>query len=492
MSAAPSRLVVVSNRVAANDGKAAAGGLAVALREALGSSGGVWFGWSGRISDSLADQPSLVERDGINFATIDLTEEDYETFYKGYANRTLWPLFHYRVDLTTFDRAFQDGYMAVNAKFAAGLAPLLKPNDLVWVHDYHLIPVGRELRRLGASQKLGFFLHIPWPTAELLSTLPCHGEMVQAMFCYDLVGFQAPSDLRAFRDYVEHEAGGRVLPDGRLFAFGRTLRAEVFPIGIDADEFAALAQTAEANRQKERLLRTLPPGGEIIIGVDRLDYSKGLPERFAAFEQLLTAYPQHRGCVSLLQIAPPSRSDVPEYVEIRHQLEQSAGRINGRFAEVDWTPIRYLNRPFGRGVLAALYRASTVGLVTPFRDGMNLVAKEYVAAQDPTNPGVLVLSRFAGAAQQLDGALIVNPYDLSGTADSIQQALKMELPERKERWTAMMEILRREDISHWRTSFVERLAAQEQPAPVTAIRPVEPGGGWRPPHARKLEAVTRG
>jgi trehalose 6-phosphate synthase len=459
-----SRLVVVSNRVAASK-RTAAGGLAVALREALASSGGLWFGWSGRTAESVAVEPSITHADGITFATVDLATADYNDYYKGFSNRTLWPLFHYRIDLTTFDRGFRAGYVRVNGQFAAALTALLEPGDLVWVHDYHMIAVGQELRRLGVSHRLGFFLHIPFPATEVLLTLPTHRELVQALFAYDLVGFQAPSDLRAFHDYVMVEAGGRAFDDGRVSAFGRTIRAEVFPIGIDTDEFAALARSPDADRNRERMLESA--GGDVIIGVDRLDYTKGLIERFAAFEALLTAYPDNRGRVSMLQIAPPSRSDVPEYVRLRRELEAASGRINGRFAEFDWVPLRYLNRPFNRRVLAALYRASRIGLVTPFRDGMNLVAKEYVAAQAPDDPGVLVLSRFAGAAHQLDGALIVNPYDVQGVADAIQLGLKMELAERRSRWQGMMTALQREDLTAWRQHFVTALAGT---APTASLR----------------------
>jgi trehalose 6-phosphate synthase len=456
-------LVVVSNRVAASK-RTAAGGLAVALREALADSGGLWFGWSGKTAEGDAT-PTITQADGITFATVDLTTPDYNDYYKGFSNRTLWPLFHYRVDLTSFDRGSHAGYMRVNGQFAAAMAELLQPGDLVWVHDYHLIAVGQELRRLGVNHRLGFFLHIPFPATEVLLTLPTHRELVQALFAYDLVGFQAPSDLRAFRDYVMVEADGRVFEDGRISAFGRTIRAEVFPIGIDADEFAALAATPEADRYRERMLASA--GGDVIIGVDRLDYTKGLIERFCAFEALLTAYPDNRGRVSMLQIAPPSRSDVPEYIRLRRELEAAAGRINGRFAEFDWVPLRYLNQPFSRRVLAALYRASKIGLVTPFRDGMNLVAKEYVAAQNPDDPGVLVLSRFAGAAHQLDGALVVNPYDVQGVADAIQLGLKMELGERQARWRRMMATLRHDDLTAWRQRFVAALAGT---APPTTVR----------------------
>jgi trehalose 6-phosphate synthase len=458
-----SRLVVVSNRVASAK-RTAAGGLAVALREALAASGGLWFGWSGRTVETADPEPHIAHADGITYATVDLATADYNDYYKGFSNRTLWPLFHYRIDLTTFDRGFHAGYIRVNAQFAAALAKLLLADDVVWVHDYHLIAVGQELRRLGAAQRLGFFLHIPFPATEVLLTLPTHRELVQALFAYDLIGFQAPSDLRAFRDYVRVEADGRVFEDGRISAFGRTIRADVFPIGIDATEFAALADAPEGERYRQRMINSTGDGA-VIIGVDRLDYTKGLIERFAAFEALLTAYPDNRGHVSLLQIAPPSRSDVPEYVRLRRELEAAEGRINGRFAEFDWVPIRYLNRPFSRRVLAALFSTSRIGLVTPFRDGMNLVAKEYVAAQAEESPGVLVLSRFAGAAQQLDGALIVNPYDVQGVADAIQVGLKMNVGERQQRWRSMMDVLRQHDLTAWRERFVKALAASAPTPP---------------------------
>jgi trehalose 6-phosphate synthase len=248
------RLVVVSNRVASSK-RTAAGGLAVALREALASSGGLWLGWSGRTVDEAPDEaPDLTDGDGFTVATIDLTTEDYNDFYRGFSNRTLWPLFHYRIDLASFDRGAHAGYLRVNRQFAGALVGLLQPDDLVWVHDYHLIAVGQALRRLGARQRLGFFLHIPFPATELLLTLPTHRELVQGLFAYDLVGFQTPSDLRAFHDYVVVEAGGHVFADGRVSAFGRTIRADAFPIGIDTAGFAALARAQDAERYRQRML----------------------------------------------------------------------------------------------------------------------------------------------------------------------------------------------------------------------------------------------
>ncbi len=453
---------MLSNRVATTR-KAAAGGLAVALRDALRQDGGIWLGWSGRTTPTVTAEPHRADADGFELATLDLTPADYADYYLGFSNRTLWPVFHYRIDLAVYSRSAYRGYQAVNRRFARAAAGLLRPGDLIWVHDYHLIGVAQEMRRMGVDNRIGFFLHIPFPAPGVLTTLPPHADIVRALLAYDLIGFQAPSDLRALADYVQVEAGGHADPDGTVAAFGRTARAAVFPIGIDADGFAALAGDAEAAVISARLLKS--GNGHFMIGVDRLDYTKALVERFTAFECLLTAYPEHRGRVTLLQIAPPSRGDVPEYAALRTQLEAASGHINGRFAEFDWMPVRYLNRPFARRALAALYRGARVGLVTPFRDGMNLVAKEYVAAQDPHDPGVLVLSRFAGAAEQLDGALIVNPYDGEGVADAMQVALKMPIDERQARYRAMMAILRDHDLAAWRKTYLAALAAVPEPRP---------------------------
>ncbi len=453
-----SRLVVVSNRVAPVKGRASAGGLAVAVLAALREHGGIWFGWSGEVAQTPSNQPDVFDVGRLTYALVDLTTEDYDEYYNGFANRTLWPLFHNRLDLTAFDRRFFDGYLRVNCRLARQLAPLLRDDDLIWVHDYHLITFGQELRRRGCKVPIGFFLHIPFPASEVLVSLPAHQELVRTLFAYDLIGFQTENDLRTFHDYVVNEAGGKVREDGVVSAFGRNTRAGVFPIGIDTEDFAELAETPEAKRQLARL-RDSMHGRQLIIGVDRLDYTKGLVERLQAFEQMLETYPAARGRVSLMQIAPPSRIEVPEYSDIRRALETAAGHINGRFAEFDWVPIRYLNKRFSRRALSGALRGSRIGLVTPLRDGMNLVAKEYVAAQDASDPGVLVLSRFAGAARQMNGALIVNPYDLHAVAEALHRGLEMPREERRERWSAMMEGLRQDDVTAWRNRFVSALRA---------------------------------
>ena len=459
-----SRLIAVSNRVAvprpAN--QPTAGGLAVALQAALKRSKGIWFGWSGEVSEAHSTHLRVTKGAGITFATIDLLKEDYDAYYNGYANRTLWPLCHYRTDLVVYDRRNQKGYYRVNALFAHALATLLEPGDLIWVHDYHLIACAEELRRMGFRQRMGFFLHIPFPCTPVLMTVPNHEAIVRALFAYDVVGVQTESDLRALRDYVVFEAGGHVEPDGCLTAFGRTIHAAAFPIGIDAAGFSRMSTSATAKSYFQRVTTSMADK-ELIIGVDRLDYSKGLVQRFEAFERLLEDYPENRGHVSLLQVAPPSRMDVPEYVEIHDALDAASGRINGKFGEFDWVPIRYQNNPLSRAALAGLYRASRIGLVTPYRDGMNLVAKEYVAAQDPANPGSLVLSQFAGAATQLqEGAFIVNPYDTDAVVEAIQRSLRLPLRERRKRWQNMMTEVRKHDVGWWCDAFIKALSACEE------------------------------
>ncbi|MDH3475966.1 MAG: alpha,alpha-trehalose-phosphate synthase (UDP-forming) [Rhodospirillales bacterium] len=455
-----SRLVVVSNRIAPihRKGSGGEGGLAVAVLAALKAQGGIWFGWSGQISESESSQAETIEFGKLTCATIDLSQRDYDEYYNGFANGTLWPLFHYRQDLVSFNRAHFLSYLRVNTLFASRLRPLLREDDVIWVHDYHLVPLAEQLRNAGCEQRIGFFLHIPWPAYEVFLTLPNHQAIARSLCAYNLVGFQTERDVTAFLDYIREEAGGEVL-DGKIVkAFGRTLQVGAFPISIDTGAVAKMAEEAAGSRQTERLKESVGDR-ELIIGVDRLDYTKGLVHRVAAFGHLLQVYPSNRGRVVLLQIAPPSRSDVLEYKELRQELESVAGHVNGTFSEYDWVPVRYLNKGFRHRTLAGFYRISRVALVTPLRDGMNLVAKEYVAAQSPEDPGVLVLSRFAGAARELSGALIVNPYDIEGMAEALEIALTMPKAERRERWEAMFKRLRQFDITAWRESYLDALSA---------------------------------
>ncbi len=351
------RLVVVSNRVAVDGGKPDSGGLAVAIRAALENSGGIWFGWNGEVEEEVAADPAVIERGSLTYATLGLSRRDFDEYYLGFANRVLWPLFHFRGSLVEYSRRDLAGYLRVNRMFARALSPMLRSQDLIWVHDYHLIPLARELRRLDCSQPIGFFLHTPFPPAELLRVLPSHRDLVEALCAYDLVGFQTKSDLHGFCDYLIRWAGAEDFGHGVLRAFGRIVRAQVFPIGIDTGAVAAQAAAADGTRQMRRLGQSL---GErtLMIGVDRLDYSKGLPARFQAFAKLLESCPDTRGRIVFMQIAPPSRSEVPEYRQIRRTLAASAGNINSRYGEFDWTPLRYINKSFDHRVLTGFFRAS--------------------------------------------------------------------------------------------------------------------------------------
>ena len=452
-----SRLVVVSNRVA-DPRKTAAGGLAVALGEALAETGGLWFGTSGTVVDRAQGEGKLhTQRAGnVTLATVDLTQEDHDSYYRGYANGVLWPVFHNRLDLASFDAGHIEGYRRVNRMFAHRLRPLLEPDDVIWVHDYHLIPLAAELRALGCHQRIGFFLHIPVPPPLILAAIPAHEWLMRALFAYDLVGLQSQTDLTHLARYLLNEAGAEQIAENTFGAFNRQLRAGAFPIGIDVDEFAALGEGEEA-RAMDSTLREQYAKRQLLVGVDRLDYSKGLPQRVRAFRTLLERYPENRHSATLIQVAAPSREDVNAYGDIRRELEGLCGAINGDFGDIDWMPVRYIHRTVARKRVPGLYRAARVGLVTPLRDGMNLVAKEFVAVQDPADPGVLVLSRFAGAAEQLRDALLVNPYDTQATADAVQRALHMPLQERQMRHARLLEEIRTHDVHWWRRGFLAAL-----------------------------------
>jgi trehalose 6-phosphate synthase len=453
-----SRLVIVSNRVAA-PGESRAGGLAVALEAALQERGGLWFGWSGKSVRDTSGALHEAREGDIRYVTMDLSRADLDAYYNGFSNRTLWPLLHFRLDLVDYDRETRVGYGRVNELFADKLAPLLRDDDIVWIHDYHLIPLASLLRERGIGCRMGFFLHVPMPSADMAAALPDHARLFSTLYACDLVGFQTGRDVERFQDYVRLFGGGRVLEDGVLEApDGHRFRAAAFPIGIDTAHIATQARQAMAKPTVRSLRESVKPR-QLVIGVDRLDYSKGLPERFRGFERFLERHADQKGGLTYLQIAPISRGEVAEYQLLRNELEQMAGHINGQHAAPDWTPLRYVNRNFAHATLTGFYRMARIGLVTPLRDGMNLVAKEFVAAQDPEDPGVLVLSQLAGASYELRQALLVNPYDFEGVADAIATAMHMPRPQRIERWQAMMDYLRENDIDAWRQRYLAALQA---------------------------------
>ena len=453
-----SRLVVVSNRVAPiQEGEPTAGGLAAGVLDALKAKGGTWFGWSGEISASAESSPNPERTVGaITLYTVDLSRRDYDEYYRGFANGALWPALHYQIGLSHFDWAEFAGYRRVNELFARSLAKIVHDTDMIWAHDYHLLGLAEALRAEGKTNRIGLFLHTPFPAPPVLMTVPSHEALVRAMCQYDLLGFQTKNDRMAFADYVVRCAGGTELDGMRLRVFDRVVHAEVYPIGVHVAEVRAQAETPTNRRTATRMRASLLDN--LILSVDRLDYSKGLRQRFCSFERFLQDFPAWHSNVTFMQIAPPSRADIQTYQEIRRELEGEAGRINGRFAEVDWVPLRYLNKGFPRNVLMPLYAEAQIGLVTPLRDGMNLVAKEYVAAQDPEDPGVLVLSQFAGAANELKAALLVNPYDEAGIAKALNQGLSMPREERCERHAAMLTVMRRNNLDRWRDRFVADLA----------------------------------
>ncbi len=453
------RIAIVSNRLPPLDrDDASAGGLAVGLSAALEDSGGTWLGWDGTVASAPDGAARIQQSAPYRVVSLALSEQEHAGYYIGFSNRTLWPLFHGRADLVRFDPSAFATYRAVNARFAKQLAAGAGNHDLIWVHDYHFLCLGQELRRLDIKLPTGFFLHVPFPPPDTLTALPCHRELIGALSAFDLVGFQTEGDVRNFHEYAVRHLGGTISADGTVFALGRRFRTGAFPIGIDTRRFAELAVSKEAGLLRDRLGGCFR-GHLGIIGVDRLDYTKGLEHRLRAFERMLESTPRHPGRAFLLQIAAPSRVDIPEYNELKGELEALSGRINARHARIDWTPVRYINRTFSQTRLAALYRLSRVGLVTPLRDGMNLVAKEYVAAQSAADPGVLVLSRFAGAAERMTAALLVNPFDIDGMAKATSRALDMSLDERRERWSDLVSEIRDHDVHGWRDDFLRALLA---------------------------------
>ena len=456
------RLIIVSNRVAAPKKKgAAAGGLAVGILAALKDQGGMWFGWSGKLTEKSDSQVQVTRKDNIEFATIALNESDFEHYYNGYSNRVLWPVCHYLLDFLQYETEDFDAYRRVNSLFARKLASLLQPDDVIWVHDYHLIPLASELRNAGIGNPIGFFLHVPFPTYEALRAIPGHEFLLRSLCAYDVLGFHTERDLTSFKTCMQEPiVDAKFAGNNTMEVSGGTLIADVFPIGVDVEEIQALSLEANESKSVRKMVKSLDDR-QLIIGVDRLDYSKGLHQRFLSYERLLEKYPNAQNNVTLMQIAPPTRVGVRAYDEIRSELEQDSGRINGRFASSDWVPIRYLNKGISRKPLMGFFRNADVGLVTPVRDGMNLVAKEYVVAQDPADPGMLVLSSLAGAACELTDAVIVNPYDRDSVADGIAAAITMSLEERRERHAAMMEILKKNDITAWRTRFVDALLSRQ-------------------------------
>ncbi len=473
------RLVVVSNRVPLPSAGQRAGGLAVALDGLMEKRGGLWFGWSGRIAPGPTAALAQAETEGgVDYATIDLTQEEHDRYYNNFSNGVLWPLLHTMPELMRYDRRDARVYREVNTRLASSLQPLLRPDDLIWIHDYHLMPLAACLRARGVKNPIGFFLHIPFAAPDVLHAAPEVAALVTDLLAADLLGFQTDNDLANFAAAAQQLAGAVRLAGNVLTVGGRRVKLGVFPVEIEALAFARMAVRMSISPLGEKLRRSLD-GQRLILGIDRLDPTKGLPQRLAGFRLLLERYPEWTGKTTLLQIAAESRKDVESYRSLRAVLDAQAGSLNADLGAPDWQPLRMVSRATDRNAIAGYMRLARVGLVTPLRDGMNLVAKEYVAAQDPDDPGVLVLSRFAGAARQLHEAILVNPHDPDALCDGLDQALRMPLAERKSRWQALWAEIADRSPTVWGRSFVAALMrttlAAVKPRRVSAFTSPEQG-----------------
>jgi trehalose 6-phosphate synthase/phosphatase len=460
------RLIIVSNRlpvtVRAEHGEPivhmSIGGLATGLRAPHERSNGLWIGWPGSLGelDPRGRENVLRQLAELRTIPLELEQREVEIFYEHISNAVLWPTFHDRIDRLPLRIEGWDVYDAVNARFADAVAEQYRPGDVVWVHDYQLMRVPALLRDRIPDARIGFFLHIPFPNPEIYFALPTRAWLVEGMMGADLVGFHTRRFQGHFRAAlrrlfgVEMEAAGHV-PWGR-----RRVRLGVFPIGVDTAGLAARAASPEVDTVVRELATTA--GERLLVGIDRLDYSKGIPRRFLAVERLLATRPEWRERIRFVQVAVPSRGAVAAYREFRGEVEGLVGRINGRFGTPTWTPIHYMHRSVSTDVVLGLCRAADVMLVTPLRDGMNLVAKEFAASRIDED-GVLVLSEFAGAADELTEALLVNPYDIDGTADAIHAALTMDPAERRRRIRSLRQQVSAHDVHRWVATFLDTLSA---------------------------------
>lgn len=464
------RLVVVSNRLPvaaarARDGAwvllPGSGGLVTALAPVLESRGGVWVGWPGLIGEgNQGVEPlleSFAERQGYGLVPVSLTRDEHELFYLGFANEVLWPLFHDLQSRCVFVPEYWQTFLDVNRKFAEASCAAMQRSDVVWVQDYLLLGVGSFLRELRPAARLGFFLHIPFPPPDIFAKLPWRTEVLRGLLAFDLVGFQTVRDRRNFVACLRALLPEAVIRgrgnERRVLMRGRQTRAAAFPIGIDAESFSTLARRPDiAARALE--IRESMDVEHLLLGVDRLDYTKGIPFKLEAVRRLLRARPDLHRRLALVQILVPSRGEIPEYLHQKAEVERLVGEINGELGQPGWTPIHYFSRAVSREELVAYYRAASVCLATPLKDGMNLVAKEYCACQSDRR-GVLVLSEFAGAAFQLgDGALLVNPYDILGVAAAIERACEMTVEERKRRMVGLQRNIHTENVHRWVDDFL--------------------------------------
>ncbi|MBD3165499.1 trehalose-6-phosphate synthase [bacterium] len=462
------RLFVVSNRLPIavdEDDKGnptiqpAAGGLVTALQPILERHGGAWLGWPG---SNAPEVPGLLDEfnndSPFNLHAVEMSEEEVDLYYRGFSNQTVWPLFHDFLGAAEFHRHTWRAYQDVNRKFAEAIADKLEPDHLVWIHDYQLMLVGTYLREMGVTRPIAYFLHIPFPSGDIFRRLPWRREIARALLEYDMLGFQTERDRRNFGDMIRWMCSeSKVRHHKRMTLIEcdeRTVHAGNFPISIDFREFDNHARSKSVSKESG-MVKVFYRGNQLILGLDRLDYTKGIPERFRAYERLLEKYPQWIGKVTLIQVVVPSRTKVEQYQRLKERLDQMTGKILGRFSQPGWVPIHYFFKRLDREELLAHYRAADVAFVTPLRDGMNLVAKEYCASH-PKLDGTLLLSEFAGSAEELkDGAVMVNPYDLEKTADALHQALSMSEEERRSRMKRLRRKISTNNVHRWVRFFMD-------------------------------------
>jgi len=474
MTNSKGRLINVSNRLPVLIKNTAgglrversSGGLASALDSAWRQQPGIWIGWPGITDGEKVDEliARASRRRTYSLQAVPLSDEEVAKFYSGFANEIIWPLFHDMPTRCNFDPDYWDIYQRVNRKFAQVVADTVHDDDFIWVHDYHLMLTAKYLRESGVKARIAFFLHIPFPCSDMFEKLPWREPLIDAMLHFDLLGFQSDRDKRHFVSCARRLVPELVVeardPHTALTCQKRTALVGTFPISIDYDGFAEQAERPEIASRASKLRRDLLEN-VIVLGVDRLDYTKGIPERLKAFRILLRKYPEMRGKITLVQVVVPSREDIPRYKDLRSGVELLVSRINGEFTHEGWVPIHYMHRNLGRDELLAYYRAADIALITPLKDGMNLVAKEFCAAQADER-GVLIVSEFAGAGPELrHGALLVNPNDLAGVAEAIRTASLMSPDEKRERMRLLRNIVKEHNVQRWARSFIEAAGAVE-------------------------------
>ncbi len=488
-----SRLLIVANRLPITiqpvehgvEVERSSGGLATGLLRPHEQSGGLWIGWSGAPDKLTPEQRAALDRElaAQRLVNVPLTEDQVTRYYEGFSNGILWPLFHYLLDQIPLQGSDWDAYVEVNQRFAEVVAAEYRKDDLVWVHDYQLLLLPGLLRRRLPEARIGFFLHIPFPSEELFRTLPSRAKLLEGILGADLVGFHTPTYLRHFSTALTDILGLTVDID-RVQLPGREVRLGVFPMGVDSAAFEALARDPAVEAEADALRGD--GSVRMLVGVDRLDYTKGIPRRLLAYERMLQTHPELKEKVRLVQVAVPSRTGVEAYQEFRSLVDELVGRINGAFGTARWVPVHYIFRSLSRADLVALYRAADVMLVTPLRDGMNLVAKEFVASRIDGD-GVLVLSEFAGAAWELPEAIQVNPYDTEGTAEGFYRALTMDADERRARLAPLRARVQAFDVHHWVSSFLDQLEGVSR----AAARTVSPAGDEDALRAELSQALER-